>query len=78
MKDEKKLQIARVYKSGSFRGLGLLYNGELLPCQTGVIDIKASCNSYADITARFSISSSEIGVITYEITEKEGGRVKSS
>lgn len=78
MKDEKKLQIARVYKNGSFRGLGLLYNGELLPCQTGDIDIKASCNSYADITARFSISSSEVGVTTYEIAEKREGEVKSS
>ena len=78
MKDKKKLQIAQITKHGRTIGLGLLYDGELLPCQTGDIDIKASCNSYADITARFSIRSSEIGVITYEITEKEGGRVKSS
>ena len=74
MKDAKKLQIARITKHGRTIGLGLLYDGELLPCQTGDIDIKASCNSYADITARFSISSSEIGVTTYEIPEKrEGG-----
>ena len=74
MKDEKKLQIAQITKHGRTIGLGLLYNGELLPCQTGDIDIKASCNSYADITARFSISSSEVGVTTYEIAEKrEGG-----
>ena len=74
MKDEKKLQIAQITKYGRTIGLGLLYDGELLPCQTGDIDIKASCNSYADITARFSIRSSEIGVTTYEITEKrEGG-----
>ena len=78
MKDEKKLQIARVYKNGSFRGLGLLYDGELLPCQTGNIDIKASFNSYADITVRFNIGSSEIGIAKYEITEKGEGEVKSS
>ena len=78
MKDEKKLQIAQITKYGRTIGLGLFYDGELLPCQTGELDIKTYSNSHTDITARFSISSSEVGVTTYEIAEKEGGRVKSS
>lgn len=78
MKDEKKLQIARIYKNGSFRGLGLLYNGELLPCQTGELGLTTRSNSHADITVRFNIRSSEIGIAKYEITEKGEGEVKSS
>ena len=78
MKDEKKLQIAQITKHGRTIGLGLLYDGELLPCQTGDIDIKASFNSHASVNVNFSICNSVIGIATYEITEQGEGEVKSS
>ena len=78
MKDKKKLQIAQITKYGRTIGLGLFYDGELLPCQTGELDIKTYSNSHTEIAASFKIINSELGVTTYEIAEKEGGRVKSS
>ena len=76
--DEKKLQIAQITKHGSTIGLGLLYDGELLPCQTGELGIKTYSNSYASVNVNFSICNSAIGIATYEITEQGEGEVKSS
>lgn len=78
MKDKKKLQIAQITKHGITIGLGILYNGELLPCQTGELDIKTYSNSHTEIAVSFKISNSEVGVTTYEIAEKGEGEVKSS
>ena len=78
MKDKPKLQIAQITKHGRTIGLGLLYDGELLPCQTGELDIKTYSNSHTEIAVSFKIINSELGIAKYEITEKGEGEVKSS
>lgn len=77
MKDEKKLQIAQITKHGRTIGLGLLYDGKLLPWQTGELDIKTYSNSQTEIAVSFKIINSELGVTTYEIPEKREGGSKT-
>lgn len=54
-------------------GFGLLYDGKLLPDQTGKLKIKIDSNSYAGVIVSFRICNSAIGIATYEITEQEQG-----
>lgn len=51
----KKFQIAKVYKSGYFKGYGITVDGELIDCQLSTV-INTEPTTVPTITATFRIT----------------------